>query len=181
MSITVSLPEVYLEAAPREIRNKSMYDLPGVYVFYDDRNVPLYVGKTVSFKRRISRHSMSSDFYHFSSHVRLYLVENEYEKDIYETYLISTLKPEYNKAKTFYTRLDYEDMLHEVNERITEAKREIAELEREEFEEDDSFEDTSDSESLGDVLRIQRRLIELERELARLYARKGGLLGRFSA
>lgn len=180
MAISVSLPETYLEATPRNVKNKGRYDLPGVYVFFSEDGTPLYVGKTVSFKRRFIKHSTSSEFFNVATSVRLYIVENEYEKDIYETHLISELKPEYNKAKTFYTHLDYEDALHSIDERIGSIREEIAEIETSLVEEWND-EDGDSIVSLGVVLRMQSKIAELNREIRRLQSRKGAISARLSA
>lgn len=182
MAISVTLPEDFIEATPRSVKNRSEYDLPGVYVFFDKNDIPLYVGKTVSFKRRFGQHALISEFFDLSTKARLYVVKSEYEKDIYETHLISELKPEYNKAKTFYTRLEYEDAIHALEMQITELREEIAELEtclREEMEMCD--EDEESIISLGEVLLVQDRIRELEREIKGLQSRKSALLGRLSA
>lgn len=184
MGIKITLPDTYVEASPVDIKNKKEYDRSGIYVFYDEQGTPLYVGKTVSFKSRFSGHAKKSAFFRLADYVRLYYVSAEYEKDIYETYLINELKPEYNRAKTFYSRLEYEDMLHAVEERITEINQEIQDLDKEItdlYDDDDDYREDCVGEALGELLLTQDRINGLQYELKKLYIRKGTLLGRLSA
>lgn len=154
--------------------------MPGIYVFYSEEGTPLYVGKTVSFKRRFVQHAASSEFFDIATKVRLYPVKNEYEKDIYETYLISELRPEYNKAKTFYSRLEYEDALHAIEVRIFEVQEEIANMEKCLVDES-SYECTDAVLTLGEALHLRTRVYALRKEVAKLHARKGALMSRLSA
>jgi len=55
MGIQITLPDSFIEADPLDVKNKKYYDKPGVYIFYDVDNTPLYVGKTVSFNRRFKK------------------------------------------------------------------------------------------------------------------------------
>lgn len=189
MGIEVVLPEFYLESTPREVKNSSQYEVSGVYIFYDNYDIPLYVGKTVSFRRRFGKHSTNSEFYSLSTKVLLYTVKNEYEKDVYETYLINELKPQYNRAKSFYSRLEYEDMLHRVEEKIYDIKYEIdeanyllTELHEEEIDiSDGDYETFEESDFLGESALLYRQVSELEQQLKRLYLRKANLIARLSA
>lgn len=175
MSITITLPDDYIEAVPRDVKNKKDYDIPGVYVFYGVDDTPLYVGKTVSFKRRFSQHASRSDFYRRATKVRLYTLFDEYEKDIYETHFISELQPVHNKAKTFYRRVDHEDKLYEIEERISEIKDEITDIAT-----PDDFEEYDEEIALGQVLHAQTRIKELEAQLTALYIRKGTIKSHLS-
>lgn len=184
MSIKITLPSAYVEATPVDIRNKKMYDRPGVYVFYDENGTPLYVGKTKSFKKRFAGHAKTSEFFRVSAIVRLYYVNDEFEKDVYETFLIKELRPEFNRDKTYYTRLEYEDMLQKVEETILDIKLELADLMADDNDDDDDdFYDDYDNQlnaELGEFLHNQERIAELEYRLKKLYVRKTTLLGRLS-
>jgi hypothetical protein len=179
LGISVTLPDVFLEVNAREVRRKYAYKKSGVYVFYSADGEALYVGKTVDFKSRFNDHSTRSDFYNLAEKARLYFVDSEYEKDIYETHLIRELRPQYNKAKTFYSRLEYEDMLHVILEKITDAKEEIDCLLNESIYDDD-LSDEDDNITLGRALHITERIAEAECSLKKLYARKGMLMSRLS-
>jgi hypothetical protein len=186
VSIKITMPEKFIEATPVDVKSKKDYIMSGVYVFYDDKDVPLYVGKTVNFKSRFSGHAKSSKFFRLAAKVRLYLVKSEYEKDIYETYLINELKPEFNRDKTYYFRPEYEEMLQKVEERIIDIKLEIDELMRTPDEEDVDDEyvylDTEEYNLclLGDEIQRTERIAYLEYQLKKLTIRKATLMGRLS-
>jgi hypothetical protein len=185
MSIRITMPDKFIESTPSDVKNKKEFNLPGIYVFYDDQDVPLYVGKTINFKKRFAGHAKSSTFFRLATRVRLYVIKGEYEKDIYETYLINELKPEFNRGKTFYVRHEYEDMLQKVEGRIIDIKQELTELTLTDVEddEDDNYLDSEEYNLslLGyEILRTER-IAYLEYQLKKLNVRKGTLLGRLSS
>lgn len=55
--IHITLPTNYKTAKPRDVKNRKEYDKPGVYVFFNSDDTALYVGKSVSFKRRFCVHA----------------------------------------------------------------------------------------------------------------------------
>lgn len=179
MRIEIDVPSKYLKAKVSDVKNRSQYDTPGVYVFYSKDDTPLYVGKTISFRRRFSAHAKKSEFYHLSSYVKLYRIKREYDKDIFETYLINKLRPEYNRAKTFYIREEYEDMLDIITESIADKQYEIRELRT--FESDLQNEDDDDYEALGEMLNDEARIAELESEIRALQKRKATLMIRMTS
>lgn len=187
MSIVVELPD-YVEVPVRSVCTKKVYDGSGVYIFIDSWGKALYVGKTVSFKRRMRDHMRSSEFYRLAKTIRLYYVRDEFAKDIYETYAIKEFKPEYNMAKTFYERMEYEDMLHEIEFKISEVEDEIYELENEfgkllDHDDDvsDAIYDDEEDFILGESLYVRRSIAALEKELRDLRKRKGILRARLSS
>ncbi|WP_440615067.1 hypothetical protein [Bacillus subtilis] len=188
--IQITIPENYKTARPGEIKNKKDYDRAGVYVFFDADDTPLYVGKTVSFKRRFVEHSRCSEFYYLASYVRLYEVDDDYERDIYETEMIRQFDPLYNKAKMYHRRKEVEEALLEIEVRAEDLIAEIHELQEELAETYDEAAETdfitdykvaADCEplnevQLGEVLYINRRIEELKDELKKQYAKKRGLM-----
>ncbi|MFC4183052.1 GIY-YIG nuclease family protein [Saccharococcus thermophilus] len=67
---------------------------PGIYVFYTESNVPIYVGQTDNLNRRIKAHfkgftntSRFCDYFHSCS---IKIVEDKVHRAIYELYLILT-------------------------------------------------------------------------------------------
>jgi predicted GIY-YIG superfamily endonuclease len=182
MSIKITLPTTYVEATPVDVKNKKVFDRPGVYVFYDENSTPLYVGKTKSFKKRFAGHAKTSKFFRLSVLVRLYYVRDEFEKDVYETFLIKELKPEFNRDKSYYSRLEYEDMLQRVEETILDIKLELADLMSDDNDDDDFYDDYDNqlNAELGEFLHNQEHIAELEYRLKKLYVRKATLIGRLS-
>lgn len=188
--IQITIPENYNIARPREIKNRKEFDRAGVYVFYDENHTPLYVGKSVSFKRRFIEHSRNSDFYYLASYVRLYEVDNDYERDIYETEMIRQFDPLYNKAKMYHRRKEIEEALSEIEVRAEDLITEIHELQEDLGETYDEAEETDflidhkvaadcdplNEIQLGEVLYINRRIDELKDELKKLYVKKRGLM-----
>ena len=75
----------------------------GVYVILDKHNQPLYVGKGDLFVR-LTQHLKTSKttlFRGYIQSVKYFEVWDDTERDIYETYLINTLKPPFNSSKVY--------------------------------------------------------------------------------
>ena len=84
---------------------ESLPESPGVYIFYDDKNLPLYVGKSKNIKDRVIAH-FSTDY---ESTRRLLMTKSIARIDfiqtagelgalIQESYLIKTLLPYFNRT-----------------------------------------------------------------------------------
>lgn len=94
-TVPLNLQLEYLEGLP---------DAPGVYIFYGDNNLPLYIGKSVSIRKRVMNH-FSSD--HLSSielkiaqqvkHVEHIVTSGELGALLKESYLIKKMQPIYNR------------------------------------------------------------------------------------
>lgn len=74
----------------------------GIYYFYNNKKELIYLGKTKNLNRRVKQHLTSSSFKDSIYEISFFIVENNIQLDIYETYLINELKPIYNIGKTFY-------------------------------------------------------------------------------
>ncbi|MGO1136524.1 GIY-YIG nuclease family protein [Bacillus subtilis] len=189
--IHITLPTNYKTAKPRDVKNRKEYDKPGVYVFFNSDDTALYVGKSVSFKRRFCVHAANSPFFREASYVRLYEMDTDYERDIYETEMIRQFDPLFNKAKQFHRQVEIEQELAEIKDNAQQLIEEINEL-RDElnalYDEADAAVVTGDRtdvdggsgslEKLGEVLYIDRRISELRAELARLYRKKQILIAK---
>ncbi len=94
-SVPLNLPIEYLESLP---------DKPGVYIFYGENKLPLYIGKSVSIKKRVMNH-FSSD--HLSSielkiaqqvkNIDFVVTAGELGALLKEAYLIKQMQPLYNR------------------------------------------------------------------------------------
>ena len=94
-SIPLHLGTEYVETLP---------DSPGVYIFYGENRLPLYIGKSVNIRKRVLNH-FSSD--HFSSielkiaqqvkHIEHIVTAGELGALLKESQLIKELKPIYNR------------------------------------------------------------------------------------
>ena len=81
---------------------------PGVYIFYGDSEVPLYVGKSINIRERVLSHFASD---HLSSkemnisrqlkHVETLVTAGELGALLRESYLVKTLQPFYNRQLRF--------------------------------------------------------------------------------
>jgi len=89
----------------------------GVYFFHNnDFNELLYIGKTCNVKQRVKihltdtrffvnqrgeKHGSTSDIQHNFKWIEVFYVDCPVERDIYETYLINTLRPSLNVNKVY--------------------------------------------------------------------------------
>lgn len=81
-------------------------DMPGIYRFYDKNGQVVYIGKTACLYHRVQQHISGTavntiDINHNFYIVKCFYVACPAERDIYETYLINTLKPILNTDKVF--------------------------------------------------------------------------------
>lgn len=77
-------------------------DAPGVYIFRDDANLPLYVGKSITLKKRVLSHFQSTSAKELKISQQVYRVEtiktnSEFAALILESKLIKELQPIYNR------------------------------------------------------------------------------------
>lgn len=83
----------------------------GVYVFYNEYEEPLYVGISDNVNRRVKAHLTgrgSKDLKRYNVgklKVAVFYESNVAYREIYESYLIETLQPRFNVAKTGRVRL----------------------------------------------------------------------------
>lgn len=89
------------------------YDIPkegGVYVFYFE-DQPVYVGKAEQLQNRICSHitgkSNTSKIHTSFQTVEYFLEDCPVKRDMYETYLINELQPEFNYHKCFLFKPKY--------------------------------------------------------------------------
>lgn len=94
-SVPIKISEDILDALP---------ELPGVYIFYGDNGMPLYIGKSVNIKQRVKSH-FSND--HMSStemkisqqveHIETMTTRGELGALLKESALIKKMQPLYNR------------------------------------------------------------------------------------
>jgi len=175
LAINITLPDdklTFNRYDYKRVREELKTRQAGVYFLYDKDDRLLYVGKTNNLRTRLLQHfrghDVAKDFYRLIDHVTVYFVNNEFEREIYETYAINTYKPLYNTAKAYY---------HDNSEKRTEVELKIRELEEEAAEiEEDLFDDgTFDIEYEEDVKLLTgayfhnvKRLREIESKIKRL-------------
>lgn len=114
----------------------------GIYMFYDesDKNL-LYVGKAKNLRQRIKMHlrdaSMgpnrfggTGDVKHNFKWIRTFCVDCPMERDIYETYLINTLKPPLNVGKVYLYETSRMLDRYKTKEHIETEKQKDKEIQR---------------------------------------------------
>jgi excinuclease UvrABC nuclease subunit len=101
MSIIPELP-LTSEFHVKKFIKKIPFGMAGLYFIYNVKNEILYIGQASSLRNRLRTHFNKSshvrgseEFHYFKYHE----VEDVSERDIYETYYISKLRPKYNIAK----------------------------------------------------------------------------------
>ncbi|MGD2353353.1 GIY-YIG nuclease family protein [Bacillus subtilis] len=179
--INISLPSDYIQDNPIKIRSGHKYSYGGVYVFFNDNDEALYVGKTNNFRKRFNSHCYDNRFFKESTYARLYEIKDEFERDIYETHAIRHFNPKYNKAKVYHRHDEIEFELSVLEAEIEEMAAMIKEL-RDELNSPyyDYFdeEEYNPIEELGRVLFTIRQIDELKAELAKMRRRKLTLTNR---
>ncbi|MBW3113504.1 GIY-YIG nuclease family protein [Bacillus sp. MCCB 382] len=160
----------------------------GVYVFKDRFNNVLYVGKTRRFKKRLSEHLRGYGRSKlFSQHIYtadLYTLREEYDREIYETYMIDRLNPKYNVDKVYRKE---NEIVADIKEKIDRLEARQFELVEESDEIIENFNRDYDEESeddyecydedylallrLGEDLRGVERLDAIESEMGRIRAK----------
>ncbi len=87
--------------------HKITRDKGGIFLFYNDTNELLFVGKARKIRQRIKKH-FEDNVSPMKNHrdevfkIEVYEVEDPMEREIYETYAINTFRSKYNVDKVFY-------------------------------------------------------------------------------
>ncbi|WP_337100640.1 nucleotide excision repair endonuclease [Paenibacillus sp. YIM B09110] len=82
-------------------------ELGGFFMFYNDKDELLFVGKARKIRPRIKKHfedSVSPMKKHRDEvhKIEVYVVESAVDRDIYETYAINEFRAKYNEDKVYY-------------------------------------------------------------------------------
>ncbi|OBZ08405.1 nucleotide excision repair endonuclease [Bacillus sp. FJAT-27264] len=116
INITIPTPEVTITKQENPVLS-NIYgftdfhlitrELGGIFMFYNDKDELLFVGKARKLRPRIKKHfedSVSPIKQHRDevTKIEVYLVEDAMDREIYETYIINTGKAKYNVEKVFY-------------------------------------------------------------------------------
>lgn len=175
--IKIDLPPVYRTITLDGI--KTAHDVSekgGIYVFYDGNGAPLYAGKSINLYSRLRQHARS-EFYSKVNRVDVYVVDDAAERDIYETYVISTLSPRYNREKVYVNKRAQSDKLLEVESDLDGLLSEYEELKQEL-----KFEDWHGKKYGGctnDYLETVQRIEQLEADIKSLNDQKTDIIRRY--
>lgn len=85
-------------------------DLGGIFMFYNDNDELLFVGKARKLRPRIKKHfedTVSPIKAHREevTRIEVYIVEDPVHREIYETYIINEGKAKYNEEKVFFRKV----------------------------------------------------------------------------
>lgn len=103
MTIHIEIPKDDLRLA---IQDASLIPkkTAGIYKFFGDNDQLLYIGKAKGLRERVLQHlsgkdGTSQDIYHNFKNIACIFVEDPFDREIYETYMINTLQPLLNWEK----------------------------------------------------------------------------------
>lgn len=100
IKITVNYDLTITEKTVTRIEKRS-----GIYVFFDKKNNPLYVGQAADVKTRVYSHFKGLTNTSMHSHLfykcKVFYEDDQLNKDIYELFLINTLKAPVNLSKSY--------------------------------------------------------------------------------
>ncbi|WP_339306894.1 GIY-YIG nuclease family protein [Paenibacillus sp. FSL R5-0519] len=178
MTINITVPQESLSLdilSVRRIMVPQIIGKSGIYVFYDVEEKPLYVGKSKDLNRRINEHLGLSP-YPFDNRavtVKVYLEDDPTSVDIYESFMISKLEPEYNRAGNYSDGFQRQnaDELFDLEVRLSEAEDEERTLSSFIHEQEAAvmYEELTEVEdfieALRDIGHIRRKISELKREI----------------
>ncbi|WP_280770805.1 nucleotide excision repair endonuclease [Salipaludibacillus daqingensis] len=79
----------------------------GIFMFYNADNELLFVGKARKIRQRIKKHfednvSVMKNHRNEVTKIEVCIVDDPMEREIYETYIVNTLKAKYNVDKVFF-------------------------------------------------------------------------------
>lgn len=79
----------------------------GIFLFYNDRQELLFVGKARKLRPRIKKHfedtvSPMKNYRDEVATIEVYVVEDAVEREIYETYIINKYRAKYNVEKVLF-------------------------------------------------------------------------------
>lgn len=103
-NLHVEIPKDKSEASIENYKNVERKS--GIYKIYNKDNKLMYVGQTRNLRRRLSEHFIGKRKGYFIETVRYFYVDFEEDfitesyLDMYETFLIRKLKPQYNVHQT---------------------------------------------------------------------------------
>ncbi len=82
-------------------------DMGGIFMFYNDKQELLFVGKARKLRPRIKKHfedtvSVIKNHREEVTKIDVCIIENLVHREIYETYIVNELKAKYNVDKVLY-------------------------------------------------------------------------------
>ncbi|MGE6894575.1 GIY-YIG nuclease family protein [Priestia flexa] len=97
--INVEIPEFDLEVTQGEYK-KITANKAGIYIMYDVDGNPMYVGQSIDLQLRVYSHfhglTNTAGYHYYFDTCKIFFEEDEINRDIYEIFLINTLKAPVN-------------------------------------------------------------------------------------
>lgn len=122
ISITIPKPDVTIQQRQQEMKAEEapikpvngfidLHEIPrdkgGLILFYNKSDELLFAGKARKLRQRVKKHledtvSPVKNHRNEINKISVMIVEDPMEREIYETYIINTLRAKYNVDKVFY-------------------------------------------------------------------------------
>lgn len=178
MAIKITMPDAtktYDVKGKRKMEDATISGMSGIYVFKDSEDRVLYVGKSKDLNNRINQHlrTVPYPFDNRASSVTVYVETDPTSVDIYESFMITELKPEYNKAGMYapeFQRQNAEE-LFELEVNLSEAEderrvlRDFIARQEDDIMDDESLDASELIEAIRDLGRVKKKIAELKREI----------------
>jgi len=122
ISITIPNPDVTIQQRKQEMNGNEapikpingfidLHEIPrdkgGIILFYNNDDELLFAGKARKLRQRVKKH-LEDNVSPLKNHrnevnkISVIIVEDAMEREIYETYIINTLRAKYNVDKVFF-------------------------------------------------------------------------------
>jgi len=122
ISITIPNPDVTIQQRKQEMNGNEapikpingfidLHEIPrdkgGIILFYNNDDELLFAGKARKLRQRVKKHlednvSPLKNYRNEVNKISVIIVEDAMEREIYETYIINTLRAKYNVDKVFF-------------------------------------------------------------------------------
>ena len=122
ISITIPKPDVTIQQRQQDMKTEEapikpingfidLHEIPrdkgGLILFYNNKDELLFAGKARKLRQRVKKHlednvSPVKDHRAEINKISVIIVEDPMEREIYETYIINTLRAKYNVDKVFF-------------------------------------------------------------------------------
>ncbi|MCY8738884.1 nucleotide excision repair endonuclease [Bacillus haynesii] len=107
--IKISLPNLSDFKHSEDLEKQTR--LGGIYFIYGEGGELLYIGKAKNLRNRLKQHfqgkTNTKESSNFFVKYKYLICEDPFEREMYETYLINTMKPKENKSKVYFKCEDF--------------------------------------------------------------------------
>lgn len=182
MTINITLPFInyYLTVDNLPTNKDKIEDKPGIYYLYDRNRKLLYIGQAKNLYSRLLQHrsgfSNSRLFHEDIAYIEVSIIDDDYEREVYETHAIHELSPIYNRSKSFNrvlseSELAARELIKELQDERRSLVDDVRKL-RKSFGNADYFAvseiDPEDFTDWGTILYDEQRIKEIDNEISEL-------------